>query len=80
MKVKEVATVAKAISSPKEDLPTEIVCELKKGRHLDLFNDCRKLVEILEEKSTLLSKLYLLRLAMHHCIKFYKGGTMPIFR
>ena len=57
LKVKEVATVAKAISSPKEDLPTEIVCKLKNGHHLDLFSDRRELLEILEGKSTLLSEL-----------------------
>ena len=49
LKVKDVATTAKAISSPKEDLSTEIVCKLKKRHHIDLFSDCRQLVEILKE-------------------------------
>ena len=57
MKIKEVATVAKAISCPKEDLSTEIVYELKKGHHLDLFGDRREFVEIFEGKSVLLSEL-----------------------
>ena len=57
LKVKEVATVAKAISAPKQDLAAEIVCELKKGHHVDFFSDRRELVQMLGEKCTLLSEL-----------------------
>ena len=57
LEVKEVATVAKAVSAPKQDLAAEIVCELKKGHHVGLFSDRRELVQMLGEKCTLLSEL-----------------------
>lgn len=52
----------------KEALPTEVLSALKSSYHLDLFRVDRQLVELLEQKSTILDQM---RVSCFHFKRLY---------